>query len=428
MFLRLVLLISTNLLVLGVDGDSSSPHGSIVVGPNGLANVSDSPEDDRPVIAETEVPMRSQGVETPFSHGQSFLALVMSYVFSVYALVAVGMIDVVVVWLIGNLAWRQRQITKEDNQRRIVDPRERARHHWALLRSIMLLAALNTPESELSRWQTVTKLRRKRKCTILQNRMDMKGVLTWASGFVLVPLTLALIAFDAYVFFSWGLPFCGLGPSGAATVSTVAYALLCGIVYNYVMAVISRPGSVIQCEDNNACKRCFKCQGRPCKPARTHHCSICKRCVAKMDHHCPWIHNCVGRHNYHSFFLFLSLLAATSLLFSLALVPRGIRAVLYFTGFAPLPPARPLEVLAGSIISILVLISLGFFSSFHAVLLWTNQTTIEYLQNGRARRKAKELGVPFKSEYDQGWQANFRAVFTVQGRSLADRAVTPVYP
>ena len=30
------------------------------------------------------------------------------------------------------------------------------------------------------------------------------------------------------------------------------------------------------------CRRC-----KAFKPDRSHHCSICKRCIMKMDHHCP---------------------------------------------------------------------------------------------------------------------------------------------
>ncbi|KAH7312353.1 DHHC palmitoyltransferase-domain-containing protein [Stachybotrys elegans] len=57
--------------------------------------------------------------------------------------------------------------------------------------------------------------------------------------------------------------------------------------------------------------------GRECrtcrlpKPARSKHCSICKRCVAKADHHCIFINSCVGYGNQHYFLL---LLVATAVL------------------------------------------------------------------------------------------------------------------
>lgn len=41
------------------------------------------------------------------------------------------------------------------------------------------------------------------------------------------------------------------------------------------------------------------------KPARSKHCSICKRCIAKLDHHCIFINNCVGYRNHHYFLLLL---------------------------------------------------------------------------------------------------------------------------
>ena len=48
---------------------------------------------------------------------------------------------------------------------------------------------------------------------------------------------------------------------------------------------------------------CMKCKSA--KPPRAHHCSICGRCVLRMDHHCPWIGNCVGLYNHKYFLMFL---------------------------------------------------------------------------------------------------------------------------
>mmetsp|Transcript_19808 Transcript_19808/g.29307 ORF Transcript_19808/g.29307 Transcript_19808/m.29307 type:complete len:379 (-) Transcript_19808:185-1321(-) len=45
---------------------------------------------------------------------------------------------------------------------------------------------------------------------------------------------------------------------------------------------------------------CHRCN--TFKPVRAHHCSICRRCIVKMDHHCPWMNNCIGIGN-HKFFL-----------------------------------------------------------------------------------------------------------------------------
>ncbi|KAL7752711.1 hypothetical protein RI367_001713 [Sorochytrium milnesiophthora] len=71
------------------------------------------------------------------------------------------------------------------------------------------------------------------------------------------------------------------------------------------------PGNVSECLkmfpfDNVLFQRgavCSTC--RIPKPARSKHCSLCNKCVMRVDHHCSWVNNCVGHRNHPHFVAFL---------------------------------------------------------------------------------------------------------------------------
>ncbi|CAL2268097.1 unnamed protein product [Prunus armeniaca] len=151
-----------------------------------------------------------------------------------------------------------------------------------------------------------------------------------------LPVTVVVLAI-AYIYFSTVFIFIdrwfGLMSSPGLLNATVftGVALMC--VFNYTISVFRDPGRVPSTympdvEDSgnpiHEIKRkggdlryCQKCSHY--KPARAHHCRVCKRCVLRMDHHCIWINNCVGHANYKVFFIFV-VYAVMACVYSLVLL------------------------------------------------------------------------------------------------------------
>lgn len=118
---------------------------------------------------------------------------------------------------------------------------------------------------------------------------------------------------------------------------------------------------------------CRKCWAS--KPERAHHCSICNRCVLKMDHHCPWLGaRCIGHRTYPAFLHFLCSVTC----FALYIGAVAIHALVYalHNPFVvhELTPVHELCLAFGGAIFSLVI---GSFAGYHIYLTSTNQTTLE---------------------------------------------------
>ena len=123
-----------------------------------------------------------------------------------------------------------------------------------------------------------------------------------------------LVCFAAYALNTHMLwPWLGWSVGGVLHTGGSSALLLLAVVA-HVRAVLTDPGTVPKDASPTALsekmRRCRRCDAF--KPPRAHHCSICARCITKMDHHCPWVNNCVGVGNQKFFILFCGYIALAS--------------------------------------------------------------------------------------------------------------------
>ncbi|KAH6570051.1 hypothetical protein BASA50_006400 [Batrachochytrium salamandrivorans] len=166
--------------------------------------------------------------------------------------------------------------------------------------------------------------------------------------------------------------------------------------------------STVEVKKNGEQRYCTKCD--ILKPDRCHHCSICERCILKMDHHCPWVNNCIGFFNYKYFLLFI----VHGLFYCLFTFAASLLLI-----WRPLTPHANWEPLLDIHVILLVFFTgmftlcLLLFASIHGYYLTNNKTTIEILGGlHKIRLGTHIVNVPPEVNiYYLGVVLNFEQVF-----------------
>ncbi|KAK7072850.1 Palmitoyltransferase zdhhc16 [Halocaridina rubra] len=114
---------------------------------------------------------------------------------------------------------------------------------------------------------------------------------TKALGPILVGGVVILTSSVVYIVYWIGLPYYwNKSPELTSFLLVLGHWLLINVIFHFVMAAKTDPGTppqgILISEAVTICKKCIA----P-KPPRTHHCSVCNRCVLKMDHHCRILFN-----------------------------------------------------------------------------------------------------------------------------------------
>ncbi|KAK7817775.1 hypothetical protein U0070_018988 [Myodes glareolus] len=150
---------------------------------------------------------------------------------------------------------------------------------------------------------------------------------------------------------------------------------------------------------SGAIRYCDRCQ--LIKPDRCHHCSVCDKCILKMDHHCPWVNNCVGFSNYKFFLLFL----AYSLLYCLFIAATDLQYFIRFwTNGLPDTQAK-FHIMFLFFAAAMFSVSLSSLFGYHCWLVSKNKSTLEAFRNPVFRHGTDKNG------FSLGFSKNMLQVF-----------------
>uniref|UniRef100_A0AAG5D277 Palmitoyltransferase n=1 Tax=Anopheles atroparvus TaxID=41427 RepID=A0AAG5D277_ANOAO len=268
--------------------------------------------------------------------------------------------------------------------------------------------------------------------------------------FAVICLTTAVVAICYWI----GLPYWwNRNPYTTVFLLSVGHWLLLNVVYNFYKAASTSPGfppeKELIAEAVSICKKCIS----P-KPPRTHHCSVCSRCVLKMDHHCPWLNNCVGYNNHRYFFLYM-LYTTIGTLFIISFGFELGYGVLFLDeggwkeveplqghpvrfnlsghiipvtemndyendGMAPAKHDLPVPhanhradtirgvILFMALINVATLFALGSLTAWHSTLITRGETSIEAHINKSETKRLAAMDKVYRNPYDFGPRQNWK--------------------
>lgn len=133
---------------------------------------------------------------------------------------------------------------------------------------------------------------------------------------------------------------------------------------------------------NSSSTYCRKCSNY--RPPRAHHCSMCDRCILRMDHHCLWIGNCVGLRNHRYFIQFLGYSFICSFCIGICCSNDIVSGA-----------ANSVTSLISGVLGIALSIVLGVLFILHICIISKNSTTLEMTYQGGSN--VYDLGSPMRN-------------------------------